>query len=717
MKNYMFRKGLVFSVIVLFFGASTVPLIGGTNVEKHNSIDDRVSFMGFNSRGDILYVGGSGPSNYSKIQDAINDSSSGDTVFVYDDSSPYYENVVVDKSINLIGEDKALTVIDGDGNYDVVYISVDSVNISGFTIQNSGNSGRDAGIELNSNYTTIINNIILNNNVGVFIYHSNDNTVSENIIISNNDYGAYLHSSDSNFISQNTFSNNRWGIYFIYSIGNSILDNNVDSNNHYGIWISRFSNNNTISGNIINLNNDYGLFFYKSNSNNISSNVISNSSEGIYLFYSNSNAISRNNFLNNKEDASFRGADNKWKRNYWNRSRLLPKLIVGQTSSVIPSFDCDWRPAQEPYDIPYPSLVTSIDILPTISKNECKNQAIVLPPYFSWRDINGTDFTTPIKNQSPSPTCEAYALCVSLETLVQYEVGYPFGCDLSETHLYFYAGGTCEAGGVLLGDAAEYLIEYGVPDEGCFPDPHRPYDYPFESLPGWQNRTVKIQEWGWVENDVEAMKHALIVHGPLVIHIMVRPDFVYYKDGIYTPQWGKITGGHLIAIIGYDDEQQCWIVKNSAGENWGEEGYVRVAYTAHNPMHPFIWPFYGGTGILYVDGVYGNLMPDVPKIYIEQPKRQHTYLFGHEFPTLFKKVSFVQKGAPRVIGAITIKVNATNTNKVEFYLDGEFQCVDEEPPYKWELCTSSGLHIIETLAYNENNISKDITDVFVFNRN
>ena len=49
------------------------------------------------SRGDTLYVGGNGPGNYSTIQEAIDDASDGNTVYVYDDSSPYYENVEVDK--------------------------------------------------------------------------------------------------------------------------------------------------------------------------------------------------------------------------------------------------------------------------------------------------------------------------------------------------------------------------------------------------------------------------------------------------------------------------------------------------------------------------------------------------------------------------------------------------------------------------------------------
>ena len=47
MVNNKFRKGLVLGIIVLFVGSCVVPLIGGTNVEKHNSIDDSTSFMGF----------------------------------------------------------------------------------------------------------------------------------------------------------------------------------------------------------------------------------------------------------------------------------------------------------------------------------------------------------------------------------------------------------------------------------------------------------------------------------------------------------------------------------------------------------------------------------------------------------------------------------------------------------------------------------------------
>ena len=64
-------------------------------------------------RDQTLYVGGIGPGNYTKVQDAVDNASSGDTVFVYDDSSPYKENISISKSLTIRGENKQTTIIDG----------------------------------------------------------------------------------------------------------------------------------------------------------------------------------------------------------------------------------------------------------------------------------------------------------------------------------------------------------------------------------------------------------------------------------------------------------------------------------------------------------------------------------------------------------------------------------------------------------------------------
>jgi len=358
------------------------------------------------------------------------------------------------------------------------------------------------------------------------------------------------------------------------------------------------------------------------------------------------------------------------------------------------------------------SILISILMLSTVFVSNYEAEEIdtlELPSFFSWQNIDGIDYTTPIKDQSPAPTCEAYALCASLETMMQYNEGELFNPDLSETHLYFYAGGTYEMGYVNLMDAADYLIEYGVPDEGCYPDPHRAFDYPFESLEGWENRTVKIQEWGWVDQEVSEIKNALIEHGPLVICTYVWKDFFHYKGGVYKHRWGRLEGGHVMTIIGYDDNDACWIVKNSWGSGWGDNGWLKIAYDAD-----MFADWYGaGTGVMYIEGIYDNLKPDVPKVQFENLNNFHTYIFGREISTFFKRLP-VQKAAPRIIGKYMIEVNAENTNKVEFYIDDEKVHTDDELPFTWDLQTSRGLHTLEVRAYNDHFISLDIIDIYVF---
>ncbi len=336
-----------------------------------------------------------------------------------------------------------------------------------------------------------------------------------------------------------------------------------------------------------------------------------------------------------------------------------------------------------------------------------KIQKTELPSYFSWRNINNTDFTTSIKNQAPAPTCEAYALCASIETLMQYQTKELFNPDLSETHLYFYAGGTYESGYVNIVDAANYLIEHGVPDEGCYPDPKRPFDYPFDSIEGWENRTVKIQEWGWVDHDIDSIKNALINYGPLAICAYFWTDFHYYKGGVYKHRWGEIAGGHVMTMVGYDDSEQCWIVKNSAGTKWGIDGWLKMAYDAD-----MFADWYGeGTGIMYIDGVHGNFKPNAPKIQIEKPKNYQTYIFGNEIPIILKLLP-IQKSAPRIIGNLIVELSSENTDRVEFYIDNEFQNSDNQEPFTFDLQTTQGLHTLEIRAYKENIISKDIVDFY-----
>jgi len=102
MKNSLIGNYCVFVMILLFMGTCIIP--GMTQNTEKSPIS---------LRGNWLYVGGSGPGNYSRIQDAINDAATGDIVYVFDDSSPYYEDIYISKAISLVGEDRKTTVIDG----------------------------------------------------------------------------------------------------------------------------------------------------------------------------------------------------------------------------------------------------------------------------------------------------------------------------------------------------------------------------------------------------------------------------------------------------------------------------------------------------------------------------------------------------------------------------------------------------------------------------
>ncbi len=115
------KRILAIGVILLFIGMSLSSSTGFNVVEQSNTTS---------SNGKTLYVGGSGPGNYSKIQDAIDNASYWDTVFVY--NGTYYENIEVYKSINLVGENNNKTIIDGSDGGPVVKLSFDKVNISGY---------------------------------------------------------------------------------------------------------------------------------------------------------------------------------------------------------------------------------------------------------------------------------------------------------------------------------------------------------------------------------------------------------------------------------------------------------------------------------------------------------------------------------------------------------------------------------------------------------
>ena len=280
----------------------------------------------------IHYVGGSGAGNYTNIQEAVNNASDGDTIFVYDDGSPYYSSwdyfaLSISKRINLIGENKETTIIDGGGEENVIDINADGVMISGFTIQNSEKNTdweTYAGINLgNVENCKVFNNHIINNYIGIKI---GDNSVNNMIIDNNilkNQVGVSLSaSSKNNLIKNNNISSNKEQGIQIWSSDSNEIENNAILNNKIGIETS-YSDHNKISGNQV-FTNEYGIWLTKSSYANeiVKNNISSNSNTGLRILDSTDNIIYHNNFLNNHEQVYDRDDDNIWNNennegNYW----------------------------------------------------------------------------------------------------------------------------------------------------------------------------------------------------------------------------------------------------------------------------------------------------------------------------------------------------------------------------------------------------------------
>ena len=213
------------------------------------------------------------PIQFPTIQAAINNATDGDTVFVY--NGTYQENLVLNKSVTLVGEDKAITIVDGGGVGTVLYVSANNVSIINFTIRNGGSSTPASGISVISNYVNIKENTVANSYFGIHLANSKGNVIS-NCSILGNQVGVSLESSVNNVLeSNNVTDNDDIGVHLHYSSSNVVQRNSVSGNGSYGIYLQH-SSNNTLNGNLV-TGRQNGIFLDSSGNNTLSNNsMISN---------------------------------------------------------------------------------------------------------------------------------------------------------------------------------------------------------------------------------------------------------------------------------------------------------------------------------------------------------------------------------------------------------------------------------------------------------
>ena len=368
----------IITLVVAFLMFTPFVSINGSDISSLN-----------NSNGNILYVGGSGPNNYTSIQDAIDDAENGYTIYVY--YRVYNESIVINKSISLIGMaiNGEKPVIHAEENKSAVLIEANNYTIKQFTILNG-----KVGVQLrNSSYITVENITVKHAGVGIKLLNSDNNLIKNNEVTKSRGIGIWIDgfSSDSviiqnsvvnnagvgigaegtsithgnssnNIISYNVIAKNCDGIDIWDLIDSTISFNQVYSNQQYGITADSCLNlsilNNTIhdhtyggllltdcSGCTISGNEMYGnqagvmldgrgCYTFSSN-NVVTHNNIHGNSVGIYMEdFTKDNQLIYNNLINNDRNAYFFfGAGpfpNIWDANYWSDWNLpLPKPIKG----------------------------------------------------------------------------------------------------------------------------------------------------------------------------------------------------------------------------------------------------------------------------------------------------------------------------------------------------------------------------------------------------
>lgn len=198
------KKIFIYFVLTLFIGTIIAPISEGKYSFDNN----------------IIIV----PDDFQTIQEAIDNAYDDDTVFVK--SNTYYEQIFINKTINLIGENRANTILDGKGIEIVISILSNDVRVSGFNIQNCKDKYPGVGISVDtSDNVNISGNIFDNNNIGVSIY-----------------------SSDFVNINGNELSNNKIGLFSERDFGRSknynILNNNLTRNSQYAIYLNNLEKSN-----------------------------------------------------------------------------------------------------------------------------------------------------------------------------------------------------------------------------------------------------------------------------------------------------------------------------------------------------------------------------------------------------------------------------------------------------------------------------------------
>jgi parallel beta-helix repeat protein len=307
------------------------------------------------------------PEEYATITEAVANASPDDTVFVK--NGVYHENVLIDKSLLVMGEDSENTVIIGessvnDGN--VFTLAASNVTVEGFTIKSQDYATAKQyanGVNIKGDNCTVRGNNIANTFWGVLCPMQSFTFITENNIIGNLKEGIRFYGGSLNTISGNFIAENKASGLAIEGYSNVISGNTI-RNNTRGIGLG--SSYSVLFDNVIADNSESGIYFVGSN-NTVTANLISASGWGIYFppyfaapngnkFFHNNFDVNQNVYVNSVYNVNFwdDGAEGNYWSNYaskYSHAEEVDNSGTGDIPYVICANNTDNHPLIKPYDI------------------------------------------------------------------------------------------------------------------------------------------------------------------------------------------------------------------------------------------------------------------------------------------------------------------------------------------------------------------------------
>ena len=208
-------------------------------------------------------------------------------------------------------------------------------------------------------------------------------------------------------------------------------------------------------------------------------------------------------------------------------------------------------------------------------------ETVGAPAAFDLRNVSGTNYSTPVRDQGACGSCVAFGVVGAMEGVAKFTRAAPaLPIDLSEAHLFYCYGRTAGArcGTGWWPDQALNAAR----DSGITFEDYYPYVAGDQDCTGlnadWRNRLAKVLGWQSLNGNAAGMKQFISTYGSITACLDVYQDFFSYRTGVYRHVTGSYAGGHCITLIGYDDAQGCWIGKNSWNTGWGDGGFFKIAY-------------------------------------------------------------------------------------------------------------------------------------------